>query len=55
VVHLELEFTGINIHLKNQLLLLPHGVIDYPFNESSGKRQEYKKGQAVNKEFEYAT
>lgn len=49
------SFDGHVIRLQNQFVLLPHGVIDYPFGEGSGKTQEYDMGEPVGPEHEYGT
>ena len=46
-------FDGVNIYLQNELILVPDGWIYYPFNNESGKKQEFNKGIAVSKEIEY--
>ncbi|OED51034.1 hypothetical protein ACH42_00050 [Endozoicomonas sp. (ex Bugula neritina AB1)] len=46
-------YDGKVIHLMNGLTLIPDGVIDYPFDETSGKKQEYKQGEAVSEEVQY--
>jgi hypothetical protein len=48
-------FDGRVIYLQNSMVLLPDGVIDYPFPmlDTHGKKQSYKEGTALNTEIEY--
>jgi hypothetical protein len=46
-------FDGTIIHLKSPLVLVPNGVIDYPFGDGHGKRQEYEVGEPTGPESEY--
>lgn len=46
-------FDGKIIHLTNQQVLLPDGIIDYPFDSKSGKTQKYKLGEPIGEEIQY--
>jgi hypothetical protein len=46
-------FDGKNIYLKNSLVLLPDGLIDYPFSKGGGKKQLFVIGNEQGEEKEY--
>lgn len=46
-------YDGQLIHLKESLTLLPHGLIEHPFGDGHGKRQEYNLGVPVGEEKSY--
>jgi len=46
-------FDGKIIHLKGKFVLVPHGIIDYPFGDGHGKKQQYDLGEPVGPESEY--
>lgn len=48
-------FDGQKIHLKGNFILVPDGIIDYPFDGTSGKKQLFKKGIPVGEEIEYGS
>ena len=43
-----ISFSGTFINLTGDRVLLPHGVIDYPFGDGHGKRGEYIVGKEVS-------
>ena len=47
------SFDGVNIHLKNERVLLAHGTIDFPFGDGHGKRAEYALGKEVSPTIQY--
>lgn len=53
VEELAFRFYDDRIHLNDSLILLPHGVIDYPFGDGHGKKQRYESGEPVGSETEY--
>ncbi len=46
-------FDGTTIFLKKDFVLVPDGIIDYPFDENSGKNQLFKDGRAVGEAVSY--
>ena len=46
-------FDGQIIHLKGKFVLVPHGIIDSPFGDGHGKKQQYDLGEPVGPESEY--
>lgn len=46
-------YNGEVIKLKDGRYLVPHGVVDHPFGNGHGKRQEYEMGKAAGPEKSY--
>lgn len=46
-------FDGILVHLEGDLALAPHGVIDFPFGDGHGKRQQFEMGVPQGPEEQY--
>jgi hypothetical protein len=46
-------YDGDTIYVEDGLLLLPDGVVDFPFGDGGGKKQKYSAGIAVGDEAEY--
>jgi len=47
-------FDGIHIHLLDEHILIPDGIITYPFSDGiHGKKQNYNKGEIAGSEIEY--
>lgn len=46
-------YDGISISLGEHLMLVPHGVIDHPFGDGHGKKQQYEYGEPRGKERSY--
>lgn len=46
-------YDGEKIYLNESRILLPDGVIDYPFGDGNGKKRRYELGELVGTETEY--
>ena len=47
------SYDGEKINLQNDIVLVPHGWIVYPFDDKHGKKREYKEGIPLSDEIEY--
>ena len=46
-------YNGVFIGLEDGLFLVPHGVIDHPFPDGGGKRDNYNMGREIEEAVEY--
>jgi hypothetical protein len=46
-------FDGVNVYFSGARILIPHGVVEFPFGDGHGKRATYLLGKEVSEEVQY--